>query len=68
MTQEGSTLPAVATRAPGRPATWIPTKVAALRAMGPGVISAMAMTSANWVMVSQGCRSTTWCWMSGMAA
>ena len=68
MAQEGSTQPKVAINAPGIPATWMPTKVAELMAMGPGVISAMAMMSANWVMVSQGWRSTTWCWIRGMAA
>ena len=46
--------PRVARTAPGNPATCIPTKVAALMAMGPGVISAMAMMSANCAIVSQG--------------
>ena len=68
MMQEGSTHPAVATMAPGSPATRMPTKVAELMAMGPGVISEMVMMSANWFMVSQACWSTTCCWISGMAA
>ena len=36
--------------------------------MGPGVICEMVMMSENCVMVSQGCSSTTWCWISGMVA
>ena len=45
MTQEGRIQPSVATMAPGTEANCMPTKVAALMAMGPGVISAMVMRS-----------------------
>ena len=65
---EGSTQPTVATSAPATPAMRMPTKVAELMAMGPGVICEMVMMSANSVMFSQPCRSTTCAWISGMAA
>ena len=38
MIMEGKTNPAVAAIAPGTPATLVPTKVAALIPIGPGVI------------------------------
>ena len=66
--QEGRTHPAVATSAPGSPPSCRPTNVAELMAMGPGVICEIVMISLNCSSVSQGCSSTTWCWMSGMAA
>ena len=50
--------PTVAAIAPGIPATRVPTKVAALMAMGPGVISAMVTRSVNSPMLSQPCRVT----------
>ena len=52
MKQEGRMQPKVAARAPGIPATWIPTNVALFIAMGPGVISEIVMMSANSVIVS----------------
>ena len=58
----------VAMTAPGMPAILVPTKVAELMEMDPGVISAMVMTSANSVMVSQPWISTTCCWINGRAA
>ena len=60
--------PNVATTAPPRPAMRMPTNVAELMAMGPGVISAMVIRSVNSLIVSQGCCSTTCAWIRGMAA
>ena len=60
--------PSVATMAPGMPAMRTTTKVAELIAMGPGVIWAIVIRSVNSRRVSQGCSSTTWLWISGMAA
>ena len=60
--------PAVATRAPRTPATFVPTKVAALTAMGPGVISAMVTRFENSVMVSQPWDVTIWASIRGMDA
>ena len=60
--------PRVETTAPQGPAIWMPTKVAELMAMGPGVIWEMVMRSMNSDMLSQWCRSTTWVWISGRAA
>ncbi len=68
MMHEGSTQPMVATMAPANPAMRMPTNVAELMAMGPGVIWEMEMMSANSVRFSQPCKSTTWCWMMGIAA
>ncbi len=68
MITEGSILPNVATTTPGMPATFMPTKVAELIAIGPGVISAMVTRLANSTAVSQLWISTVWAWMSGMAA
>ena len=51
MTHEGRMLPSVAISAPGTPAMRMPTNVAALMAMGPGVISAMVTRSANSAIV-----------------
>ena len=45
--------------APGSPAIWMPTKVAELMAIGPGVICEMVMMSINSCMVIHPCRSTT---------
>ena len=59
MMHEGHTQPMVAMMAPGSPATWMPTKVAELIAIGPGVIWEMVMMSTNCCMVIQPCRSTT---------
>ena len=47
--------PSVAVSAPGTPASLVPTNVAALIAIGPGVISAMATRSANSCRLSQLC-------------
>ena len=60
--------PSVATSAPGMPAIWLPTKVAELMAMGPGVIWEMVIKSVKSSTVSQPYLSMTWAWMSGMAA
>jgi len=51
--KEGVTLPIVAMTAPGSPATLVPTNVAALIAIGPGVIWDMVSKSANSSIVSQ---------------
>ena len=51
--QDGSTHPMVAARAPGVPAMRVPTKVAALMAMGPGVIWEMVTRSVNSARFSQ---------------
>ena len=51
--QEGRTQPAVAQRAPAKPPTRVPTKVAELMAMGPGVIWEMVIRSVNSERVSQ---------------
>jgi len=59
MTQDGKIHPIVATIAPGMPAILIPTNVAELMAMGPGVISAIVMRSVNSVNVNQWCKLTT---------
>ena len=53
MREDGSTQPAVATTAPGSPARRVPTKVAALTAMEPGVICEMVTRSVNSCMESQ---------------
>ena len=60
--------PRVATAAPGSPAILMPTKVAELMAMGPGVIWEMVIRSVNSAMLSQPCWSTIWPWIRGMAA
>ena len=59
MMQEGKTQPMVAMMAPGSPAMRVPTKVAELMAIGPGVIWEMVMMSTNSCIVSHPCRSTT---------
>ena len=51
--------PNVATSAPGSPAQRIPTNVAELTAIGPGVISAIVIRFVNSAIVSQPCDSTT---------
>lgn len=51
--QDGRTEPMVAAMAPGIPAILMPTKVAELMMMGPGVICEMVMRSVNSAMVSQ---------------
>ena len=51
--------PKVATSAPGIPAMRMPTKVAELTAMGPGVIWEMVIRSVNSAMESQPYRVTT---------
>ena len=50
---DGRMQPSVAVSAPGTPASLVPTNVAALIAIGPGVISAMATRSANSCGLSQ---------------
>ena len=57
--QDGSTHPTVAARAPGAPAMRVPTNVAELMAIGPGVIWDMVTRSVNSERFSQWCRSTT---------
>lgn len=52
---DGRMQPSVAVSAPGTPASLVPTNVAALIAIGPGVISAMATRSANSCRLSQLC-------------
>ena len=59
MRQEGRIQPKVAMTAPCHPAIWIPTNVAELTAMGPGVISAIVIRSVNSPIVSHLCASTT---------
>ena len=66
--QDGRTLPKVAIREPCRPATLVPTKVAAFIAMGPGVISAMVIRSVNSLRVSHEFKLTTWFCIRGMEA
>ncbi len=51
--------PAVAAIAPGNPATLIPTKVAELTAIGPGVICEIVIRSVNSDMLSHWCIVTT---------
>ncbi len=53
MIQDGSMHPMVDTIAPPTPAIRIPTKVAELIAIGPGVIWDMVIKSINSVVVSQ---------------
>lgn len=60
--------PKVQTMAPGIPASRIPTKVAELMEIGPGVISAMVMRSANSSIVMSSHTLTIWFWIRGMAA
>ena len=59
MMQEGKIQPKVAQRAPGSPAIFIPTKVAELMAIGPGVIWEMVMRSVSSAIESQPCCVTT---------
>ena len=58
----------VAATAPGSPAIRIPTKVAELTAIGPGVISAIVIRFVNSVIVIHPCRSTIRLCTSGIAA
>ena len=53
MMHEGRIQPMVAAIAPGIPAMRVPTKVAELIAIGPGVIWEIVIRSVNSVMVSQ---------------
>ena len=53
--QDGRMHPSVATNAPGIPAILIPTKVAELTAIGPGVICEMVIRSVNSLIVSHPC-------------
>src|SRR5690554_4647176 len=64
---EGATTPKVARAAPGIPAYWYPTKVAELIAMGPGVISEMAMMLRNSAWFSQPWAMISFC-MRGIMA
>jgi len=59
MMHEGVTQPTVAIIAPDIPATLVPTKVEALRAIGPGVIWEIVRRSANSSKVSQLCTFNT---------
>ena len=56
---DGRIHPNVATSAPGMPAILIPTKVAELTAIGPGVIWEMVTRSVNSDIDSQPCPCTT---------
>lgn len=51
--QDGKIHPKVATRAPGKPAIFVPTNVAELTAIGPGVICEIVTKSVNSEIVSQ---------------
>ena len=53
MISDGRMQPIVATSAPGMPAMRMPTNVAELTVIGPGVISAMVIRSVNSLIVSQ---------------
>ena len=53
ITQDGKTQPMVAAAAPNGPAIFVPTKVAALMAIGPGVIWEIVTKSENSFTVSQ---------------
>lgn len=66
--QDGRTQPTVAAKAPGIPAMRVPTKVAELMAIGPGVIWEMVIRSVNSDWESHGWSWTTWFWIRGMAA
>ena len=68
MMQLGATQPAVATMEPGMPATFVPTKVAALRAIGPGVIWEIVTRCVNSFIESQAFSLMTCSWISGSAA
>ncbi len=59
MMQDGKTHPRVAIKAPGIPAVLIPTKVAELTAIEPGVIWEMVIRSVNSDMLSHPCAVTT---------
>ena len=60
--------PSVAISAPESPAIRMPTNVAELIAIGPGVISAIVIRSVNSRRVSQPYVSTACDWISGIAA
>ena len=68
MAKEGVTMPSVAATAPGTPAILVPTKVEALMAMGPGVISAMARRSIISSSESQPFLETKVCSSTGIMA
>ena len=59
MISEGMITPSVAISAPGIPAMRIPTNVAELTAIGPGVISAIVIRSVNSLIVSHEWLTTT---------
>ena len=58
---------AVATRAPGMPAAFQPTRVE-MRKFGPGAAWAMANRAAKSLSVIQWWMATDWRWISGMTA
>ena len=58
--QDGRIFPSVAASAPGTPATLIPTNVAELMAIGPGVICDNVIRSVNSLTSSHLCASTIW--------
>ena len=66
--QDGRITARVAIIAPNTPATLCPTKLAALIAIGPGVICEIVIRSVKSLVVIQWYRSTTWPLMRGMAA
>ena len=59
MINDGKIQPSVQTIAPGKPAIFCPTNVAELTAIGPGVISAIVVRSANSAILSHPFPSTT---------
>lgn len=65
---DGRMHPKVAASAPGMPAILLPTKVAELTAIGPGVIWERVMRSVNSDIESQPYPCTTCPWISGIAA
>lgn len=60
MIKDGMMHPRVQSTAPGIPARRVPTKVAELMEIGPGVISAMVMRSVNSPRVISLWMSTIW--------
>ena len=68
MIQDGETPPIVAIMAPRSPAICIPTKVAALIAIGPGVICEIVIISVNPVILNQPFCTTTCSSIRGNAA
>ena len=66
--KEGSTVPNVAIKAPGKPPTFLPTKIEIFTAKTPGQVCATATKSMNSSRFSQRCLSTTSASMIGIMA